>query len=302
MEAIRPMPAVFDRRYVKKLDGPNVKKAATKWDLAQMVIEDIQRFKAEQKCDRLVMVWCGSTEIYMPEGPVHAALEALEAGLKNNDPDIPSSMIYAYAAIKLGIPYANGAPNLCADTIALEEMAKANKTPICGKDFKTGQTLMKTIIAPGLKARMLGVSGWFSANILGNRDGEVLDDPESFMTKEISKLGVLEHILRPDLNAELYGNLYQRSASTTIRRAATTRKGGTTSTSSAGWATRCRSRSTSSAGTASWPRPSSSTWSCCWTWPAAAACTASRSGSRSSSRARTTSAASTPSTTCSFRR
>ncbi|HOB53144.1 MAG TPA: inositol-3-phosphate synthase [Acidobacteriota bacterium] len=210
MEAIRPMPAVFDRRYVKKLDGPNVKKAATKWDLAQMVIEDIQRFKTEQKCDRLVMIWCGSTEIYMPEGPVHASLEALEAGLKNNDPDIPSSMIYAYAAIKLGIPYANGAPNLCVDTIALEEMAKAKKTPICGKDFKTGQTLMKTIIAPGLKARMLGVSGWFSANILGNRDGEVLDDPESFMTKEISKLGVLEHILRPDLNAELYGNLYHK--------------------------------------------------------------------------------------------
>ena len=193
-----------------KLDGPRGKTAANKCELGKRGIGDIHGFKFFLQFFCFFFNGTASTEIYMPEGPVHASLEALEAGLKNNDPDIPSSMIYAYAAIKLGIPYANGAPNLSADTLALEEMAKAKKTPICGKDFKTGQTLMKTIIAPGLKARMLGVSGWFSANILGNRDGEVLDDPESFMTKEISKLGVLEHILRPDLNAELYGNLYHK--------------------------------------------------------------------------------------------
>lgn len=210
LEAIKPMPAVFDRRYVKKLDGPNVKKADTKWELAQMVMDDIRRFKETNRCDRLVMLWCGSTEIYIQESAVHANLEAFEEGLKKNDPDIPSSMIYAYAAIKMGIPYANGAPNLSADTVALEELAKQNKTPICGKDFKTGQTLMKTILAPGLKARLIGISGWFSANILGNRDGEVLDDPDSFKTKEQSKLSVLEQILQPELYPELYKDLYHK--------------------------------------------------------------------------------------------
>lgn len=207
MEAIKPMSAVFSKDYVKKLDGPNVKQAATKWDLARMLMEDIQRFKETNGCDRLVMVWCGSTEVYMPEGPVHTTLESLEAGLKANDPHIPSSMIYAYVAIKMGIPYANGAPNLSADIPALEELAKENRSPIMGKDFKTGQTLMKTILAPGFKARLLGLSGWYSTNILGNRDGEVLDDPESFKTKETSKLSVLDTILQPELYPELYKDL-----------------------------------------------------------------------------------------------
>ncbi|MBP7868145.1 MAG: inositol-3-phosphate synthase [Acidobacteria bacterium] len=208
MEAIKPMSAVFSKDYVKKLDGPNVKQAATKWDLARMLMEDIQRFKEANGCDRLVMVWCGSTEVYLPEGPVHATLESLEAGLKANDPNIPSSMIYAYVAIKMGIPYANGAPNLSGDIPALEELAKENRSPIMGKDFKTGQTLMKTILAPGFKARLLGVSGWYSTNILGNRDGEVLDDPESFKTKETSKLSVLDTILQPELYPELYKDLH----------------------------------------------------------------------------------------------
>lgn len=210
LEAIRPMKAVFDQRYVKRLNGPNVKKAATKWDLAQMLMDDIRRFKEEHGCSRLVMIWCGSTEVYIKEAPVHVSIEALEEGLKRNDDDIPSSMIYAYAAIKLGIPFTNGAPNLTADTLALEELARQTKTPTAGKDYKTGQTLMKTIIAPGLKSRLIGISGWFSANILGNRDGEVLDDPESFKTKEESKLSVLEHILQPDLYPELYEKLYHK--------------------------------------------------------------------------------------------
>ncbi|MBN2431447.1 MAG: inositol-3-phosphate synthase [Acidobacteria bacterium] len=210
LNAVRPMPAVFDRRYVKNLDGPNVKKATSKWDLAQMVMDDIRRFKEENHCQGLVMIWCGSTEIYMGEGDVHQSIEALEEGLRRNDERIPSSMIYAYAAVKMGIPYANGAPNLSGDIPAMVDLAKENRTPIAGKDFKTGQTLMKTILAPGLKARLLGVEGWFSTNILGNRDGEVLDDPESFKTKETSKLSVLEQILQPDLYPNLYGRLYHK--------------------------------------------------------------------------------------------
>jgi len=210
MAAVRPMPAVFDRRYVKKLDGPNVKQAASKWDLAQMVMDDIRRFQEEHGCQRLVMIWCGSTEIYMGEGNVHQSIEALEEGLRRNDEQIPSSMIYAYAAIKMGIPYANGAPNLSGDIPALVDLSKEKGSPIAGKDFKTGQTLMKTILAPGLKARLLGVDGWFSTNILGNRDGEVLDDPDSFKTKETSKLSVLEQILQPDLYPNLYGHLYHK--------------------------------------------------------------------------------------------
>jgi myo-inositol-1-phosphate synthase len=210
LEAIRPMKAVFDRSYVRKLDGPNVKTGATKMELAEAVMEDISRFKAENNCDRLAMVWCGSTEIYIEAGEVHSSLEKLEAGLRNNDPGIPPSMIYAYAALKMGVPYANGAPNLSCDAPAMVELSKITKTPIAGKDFKTGQTLMKTILAPGLKVRSLGIRGWFSTNILGNRDGEVLDDPDSFKTKEVSKLGVLEEILHPDQNPELYGDLYHK--------------------------------------------------------------------------------------------
>ena len=208
LEAITPWPAVFDQHYVKKLTGPNVKKGATKRELAEQVVADIRRFKEEQKLERLVLVWCGSTEIYMEEAPVHASLEAFEQGLDASDPAIPSSMIYAYAAIKEGIPYVNAAPNLSADVLALEQLAQETGAPLAGKDLKTGQTLMKTMIAPGLKARLLGVAGWYSTNILGNRDGEVLDDPESFKTKEESKKSVLDHILQPELYPTLYSDLH----------------------------------------------------------------------------------------------
>ncbi|MBE7442538.1 MAG: hypothetical protein KFKLKKLM_01591 [Flavobacteriales bacterium] len=210
LEAIKPMKAVFDKNYVKKLHGTYVKEGKTKMDLADQLRQDIRDFKAKNNCDRLVMVWCGSTEIYIEETTVHKTIESLEEGLRNNDVNIPSSMIYAYAAIKEGIPYANGAPNLSADIPALVSLAKQNNVPICGKDFKTGQTLMKTIIAPGMKTRSLGIAGWFSTNILGNRDGEVLDDPDNFKTKEVSKLGVLEEILDPENNPDLYKDLYHK--------------------------------------------------------------------------------------------
>ena len=208
LEAIKPRPAVFDPQYVKKLNGPNVKKGKSKRDLAEQVSDDIARFKKEKGLDRLVMVWCGSTEVYREAGDVHSSLAKFEKGLDESHPDIPPSMIYAYCALKAGIPYANGAPNLTVDFPALVELAKKTGTPICGKDFKTGQTLMKTILAPGFKARLLGIDGWYSTNILGNRDGEVLDDPESFKTKEVSKLGVLEHILQPELYPDLYGKIH----------------------------------------------------------------------------------------------
>ena len=207
LEGIRPMSAVFDRRYVKRLDGPNVKKGKSKKDLAEQLREDMRRFKQENNCDRLVMVWCGSTEVFLTESPAHATLDAFEKALEASEVDIPSSMIYAYAAIKEGIPYANAAPNLSADVPALMELANRTGSPLAGKDLKTGQTLIKTIIAPGLKARLLGVEGWYSTNILGNRDGEVLDDPESFKTKEESKKSVLDYILQPNLYPELYKDL-----------------------------------------------------------------------------------------------
>jgi myo-inositol-1-phosphate synthase len=207
LEQIKPMSAVFDRRYVKRLDGPNVKKGKNKKDLADQLIADMRRFKQENNCDRLVMVWCGSTEVYLTESPVHASVEAFEKGLEASDDAIPSSMIYAYAAIKEGIPYANAAPNLSADVPALLELAEKTGSPLTGKDLKTGQTLIKTIIAPGLKARLIGVEGWYSTNILGNRDGEVLDDPESFKTKEESKKSVLDYILQPNLYPDLYKDL-----------------------------------------------------------------------------------------------
>ena len=210
LKAIKPMKAVFDKAYVKKLDGKHVKKGKTKMDLAKALMDDIKRFKKENKCDRVVIVWCGSTEIYIEESDVHSSLKKLEKGLRNNDPKIPPSMIYTYAAVKMGIPYANGAPNLSCDVPAIVELAKKTKTPIAGKDFKTGQTLMKTILAPGLMARSLGIRGWFSTNILGNRDGEVLDDPASFKSKEVSKLGVLEQILHPEQNPDLYNDLYHK--------------------------------------------------------------------------------------------
>jgi myo-inositol-1-phosphate synthase len=207
LAAVKPMPAVFDRQYVKRLDGPNVKKGKNKRDLAEQLIADIRKFKADNKLDRLVLVWCGSTEIYLTESPAHQSVAAFEKALEANDPSIPSSMIYAYAAIKEGIPYANAAPNLSADIPALLELAQQTGSPLAGKDLKTGQTLIKTIIAPGLKARLLGVAGWYSTNILGNRDGEVLDDPESFKTKEESKKSVLDYILQPALYPDLYEDL-----------------------------------------------------------------------------------------------
>jgi myo-inositol-1-phosphate synthase len=210
LATIRPMSAVFDNYYVKKLDGPHVKKGRNKMELAEALMQDMDTFRKQHHCDRLVMIWCGSTEIFLKSGEVHQSLAAFEKGLREDHPDIAPSMIYAYAAIKSGIPYANGAPNLSADIPALAQLAKESGAPTCGKDFKTGQTLMKTILSPGFKARLLGINGWFSTNILGNRDGEVLDDPESFRTKEESKLGVLGAILQPDLYPDLYGNLYHK--------------------------------------------------------------------------------------------
>lgn len=204
LASLKPMPAVFEQSYVKRLHGENVKTGKNKMELAEKLIEDIARFKSENGCDRVVMVWAASTEVYLEHTASHLTVEAFEQGLYDSDPAIAPSMIYAYAAIKSGVPFANGAPNLTADIPALTKLAEANGVPICGKDFKTGQTLMKTILAPGLKSRMLGLDGWYSTNILGNRDGEVLDDPESFKTKEESKLSVLEHILQPEVYPDLY--------------------------------------------------------------------------------------------------
>jgi myo-inositol-1-phosphate synthase len=208
LETVKPWPAVFDPACVKKLSGENVKKGKSKRDLAEQLTADIAAFKKDRGLARMVMVWCGSTEVYKEASEVHSTIDSFERGLDRSDADIPPSMIYAYAAIKSGIPYANGAPNLSADVPALVELARETGSPIGGKDFKTGQTLMKTILAPGFKARLLGLEGWYSTNILGNRDGEVLDDPESFKTKEVSKLGVLEHILQPHLYPDLYGKIH----------------------------------------------------------------------------------------------
>jgi myo-inositol-1-phosphate synthase len=204
LQAVKPMKAVFDQQYVKRLNGTHVMKASNKFELAERLIEDIREFKRTRECDRLVMIWCASTEIFLQPGEAHSDLKKFEQAMKENDPAIAPSMIYAYAALKAGIPFANGAPNLTLDIPALTRLAIDQSLPICGKDFKTGQTLMKTIIAPGLKGRLLGLHGWFSTNILGNRDGEVLDDPESFKTKEESKLSVLEYILQPDVYPTLY--------------------------------------------------------------------------------------------------
>jgi myo-inositol-1-phosphate synthase len=204
------MKAVFDKNYIKNLDGTHIKEGASKMVLAEQLMEDIARFQDTRGCDRLVIVWCGSTEKYIEPSEVHESLAAFERGLRESDPRIAPSMIYAYAALRLGVPFLNGAPNLTVDIPALLELAKQTETPIGGKDFKTGQTLMKTIIAPGLQARALGVKGWFSTNILGNRDGYVLDEPDNFRTKEVSKLSVLEDILRPDLAPELYSELYHK--------------------------------------------------------------------------------------------
>jgi myo-inositol-1-phosphate synthase len=210
IEPIIPIKAVFDQSYVKKLRGKHIKNADTKYDYAQMLIEDIQEFKVRNNCDRIVMIWCASTEVFIERDPVHDTIESFEKAMKENHPAIAPSMIYAYASITAGVPFANGAPNLTVDIPAMVELSRQKGVPIAGKDFKTGQTLMKTILAPGLKARLIGLNGWFSTNILGNRDGEVLDDPESFKTKEESKLGVLEYILQPEVYPDLYKNLYHK--------------------------------------------------------------------------------------------
>jgi myo-inositol-1-phosphate synthase len=210
LEDIRPMKAVFDNNYVKKLHGTWVKEGKNWFELAEQLMEDIRNFKEEKNCDRLVMIWCASTEIFMEQTEAHRDLESFEKAMKDNDPAIAPSMVYAYAALSMKVPFANGAPNLTIDIPALNELAMKNEVPVAGKDFKTGQTLMKTILAPGMKARLLGLNGWFSTNILGNRDGEVLDDPESFKTKEESKLSVLEYILQPDVYPDMYRDFYHK--------------------------------------------------------------------------------------------
>jgi myo-inositol-1-phosphate synthase len=210
LRAVRPMAAAFDPQYVKRLDGPNVKPSRGKRAMLEGIREDIARFKDENRLDRAVMIWCGSTEVFIEPGPAHMDIESFERAIDADDPTIAPSMLYAYAAILEGVPFANGAPNLTVDTPVLRQLATERGVPISGKDFKTGQTLLKTVLAPMFKARMLGVAGWYSTNILGNRDGEVLDDPESFKTKEESKLGVLEHILEPERYPELYGDVYHK--------------------------------------------------------------------------------------------
>ncbi len=210
LSAIEPLPAAFDQSWVKRLDPKVQKKGKNKCDLASQIRNDIAEFRATSGTDRQVMIWCGSTEAYIEPSEIHQTLEAFEKGLVNDDPGISPSMLYAWAALKEGIPFANGAPNLTVDIPALQELSRRMGAPICGKDFKTGQTFIKTVLAPGFKTRQLGVSGWYSTNILGNRDGEVLDEPINFKTKEVSKLGVLEHIFQPEKNPDLYGDVYHK--------------------------------------------------------------------------------------------
>ncbi|MGB7759759.1 MAG: inositol-3-phosphate synthase [Bryobacteraceae bacterium] len=210
LEAIEPMQAVFDQKFVKRLNGPNVKAGGSKMDYAEGVMEDIRQFQKRTKVSRMTMIWCGSTEVYHEAVEVHSSLERFERGLRENDPEISPSQIYAYAALKSGVPYANGAPHMTTDMPALLELARERSLPLAGKDYKSGQTFMKTLIAPGLKSRLLGVSGWFSTNILGNRDGEVLDDPGSFRSKEVSKSSALEYILQKQLYPDLYGDVYHK--------------------------------------------------------------------------------------------
>ncbi|MDR0995474.1 MAG: inositol-3-phosphate synthase [Tannerella sp.] len=210
LQAIKPMKAAFDHNFCKNLEGKNVK-TGTRWEWVEQLREDIRKFKAENHCDRIVVMWSASTEVYIPMAKEHESLASLEKAMKDNRTEVvPPSMCYAYAALSEGCPFIMGAPNLCVDTPAMWELAEKQHMPICGKDYKTGQTMMKTVLAPMLKTRMLGLSGWFSTNILGNRDGEVLDDPGSFKTKEVSKLSVIDSILQKDLYPELYGNVYHK--------------------------------------------------------------------------------------------
>jgi myo-inositol-1-phosphate synthase len=210
LSAMKPMPAVFDQEYVKRLNGPNVKPKGSKMDHAEMVMDDIRGFKQTTGVSRMIMIWCASTEVFRQPAAVHATLKDFECGLQKSDPEISPSQIYAYAALKSGVPYANGAPHMTTDMPALLELARSQNLPVAGKDFKSGQTFMKTLIAPGLKSRLLGLSGWFSTNILGNRDGEVLDDPGSFRSKEVSKSSALEYILQGNLYPDLYRDFYHK--------------------------------------------------------------------------------------------
>ena len=210
LSKIKPMKAAFDREYVKKLDGTHVKKAKNKYELALQIKEDIANFKKSSRSSRLVTCWCGSTEVFIKAEEVHSTPEKLIEAMKGNHPAIAPSMLYAWASITSGVPFANGAPNLTVDIPAIQKLALEHNVAICGKDFKTGQTMMKTVLAPAFKARMLGLEGWYSTNILGNRDGEVLDDPGSFKTKEESKLGALEYILQPQLYPQLYGKIHHK--------------------------------------------------------------------------------------------
>jgi len=284
LSAIRPMKAVFDPEYIRRINGPNVKTEGTKMDKAEMLMDDIEQFRKKHNCARMVMVWCASTEVYHKPAPVHQNLKDFECGLMKNDPEISPSQIYAYAALKSGVPFANGAPNLTTDTPVLLDLARERNLPICGKDFKTGQTFMKTLIAPGLKARMLGISGWFSTNILGNRDGEVLEDPGSFIPRKRPSSACWIRFCNPSCIRSCTRISITPCGSTTIRPAAMRKKAGTTSTSSDGWVIPCRSRSTSYAAIRFWPRPWCWTWCCSWIWPSAPACAASRNGCRSISR------------------
>ena len=271
LEAVKPMPAVFDQRYVKRLDGPNVKKGKNKRDLAEQLIADIRAFKAKHGCDRLVMIWCGSTEVFMKETAAHASLASFEKALEQSDDAIPSSMVYAYAAIREGHSVRQrGAEPDGRHPGDAASWRRSTKSPLAGNDMKTGQTLIKTIIAPGLKARLLGVRGWYSTNILGNRDGEVLDDPESFKTKEESKKSALDYIFQPHLYPELYERSVPRRPHQLLP-AARRQQGrlGQHRPRSAGSAIRCSSRSTSCAATASWRRRSCSTRRCSSIWPSA---------------------------------
>ena len=289
LKAIKPMPAAFDHNFAKRLNGTHIKNAATRWDMVEQLREDIRTFKANNNCDRIAVLWAASTEIYVPLAEEHKSLAALEKAMKENNTEVISpSMCYAYAAIAEGAPFIMGAPNLCVDTPAMWEFSKKMNVPIAGKDFKSGQTLMKTVLAPMFKTRMLGVSGWFSTNILGNRDGEVLDQPENFKTKEVSKLSVIDNIFEPE-NSPICTVMYiTKYVSTIIRPVRTTRRHGIISISSAGWVIRWKSRLTSCAATLSWQLLSHSTWLSSVTSLCVPVCAVSRLGCHSSARARCT--------------
>ena len=289
LKAIKPMPAAFDHNFAKRLNGTHIKNAATRWDMVEQLREDIRTFKANNNCDRIAVLWAASTEIYVPLAEEHKSLAALEKAMKENNTEVISpSMCYAYAAIAEGAPFIMGAPNLCVDTPAMWEFSKKMNVPISGKDFKSGQTLMKTVLAPMFKTRMLGVSGWFSTNILGNRDGEVLDQPENFKTKEVSKLSVIDNIFEPEKFPDLYGDVYHKVRINYYPPRKDNKEAWIISISSDGWAIRWKSRLTSCVATLSWQLLSHSTWLSSVTSLCVPVCAVSRLGCHSSARARCT--------------